>query len=75
MDARVEKLARPAMKLTELEKERYIHDFICEHVHYDKLKKPYSHEIIGPLGQGSRRLRRASPNRSKFFVIRSASGA
>ena len=52
MDARVEKLARPAMKLTELEKERYIHDFICEHVHYDKLKKPYSHEIIGPLGQG-----------------------
>ena len=52
MGARVEKLARPAMKLTELEKERYIHDFICEHVHYDKLKKPYSHEIIGPLGQG-----------------------
>ena len=45
MGARVEKLARPAMKLTELEKERYIHDFICEHVHYDKLKKPYSHEI------------------------------
>lgn len=32
MGARVEKLARPAMKLTELEKERYIHDFICEHV-------------------------------------------
>ena len=52
MGALVEKLARPAMKLTELEKERYIHDFICEHVHYDKLKKPYSHEIIGPLGQG-----------------------
>ena len=52
MGARIEKLARPAMKLTELEKERYIHDFICEHVHYDKLKKPYSHEIIGPLGQG-----------------------
>ena len=26
--------------------------FICENVHYDKLKKPYSHEIIGPLGQG-----------------------
>ena len=21
-------------------------------MHYDKLKKPYSHEIIGPLGQG-----------------------
>ena len=74
MGARVEKLARPAMKLTELEKERYIHDFICEHVHYDKLKKPYSHEIIGPLGQGVG-VCEASPNRSKFFVIRSASGA
>ncbi|WP_412693988.1 hypothetical protein [Clostridium sp. AF21-20LB] len=62
------------MRLTELEKERYIHDFICEHVHYDKLKKPYSHEIIGPLGQGVG-VCEASPNRSKFFVIRSASGA
>ncbi len=52
MKARVEKLARPAAKLSEGEKEQYIHDFICENVRYDKLKKPYSHEIIGPLGQG-----------------------
>ena len=52
MTARVEKLVRPAMKLTEWEKEKYVHDFICENVRYDKLKKPYSHEIIGPLGQG-----------------------
>ena len=52
MKSRVEKLARPAMKMTELEKELYIHDFICQNVRYDKLKKPYSHEIIGPLGQG-----------------------
>ena len=52
MGARVEKLARPAMKLTELEKERYIHDFICKNVRYDKLKKQYSHEIIGVLGHG-----------------------
>lgn len=52
MKARVEKLARPAMKYTDLEKEKYIHDFICQNVRYDKLKKPYSHEIIGPLGQG-----------------------
>ena len=52
MDSRIEKLIRPAMKLKEEEKEQYIHDFICEHVHYDKLKKPYSHEIIGPLGHG-----------------------
>lgn len=52
MKARVDKLVRPAMNLPEWDKEKYIHDFICENVHYDKLKKPYSHEIIGPLGQG-----------------------
>ena len=52
MKSRVEKLARLAQKLSESEKEKYIHDFICENVKYDKLKKPYSHEIIGPLGQG-----------------------
>ncbi|MBQ0059118.1 MAG: peptidase [Lachnospiraceae bacterium] len=34
------------------DKEKYIHDFICDNITYDKLKKPYSHEIIGPLGQG-----------------------
>ena len=51
MKARVEKLARAAQNLSEWEKEKYVHDFICENVHYDKLKKPYSHEIIGPLGQ------------------------
>jgi len=52
MESRVEKLARPAQKLSEEEKLLYIHDFICNNVHYDKLKKQYSHEIIGPLGQG-----------------------
>ena len=52
MQSRVEKLVRPAKTLSEWEKEKYVHDFICENVHYDKLKKPYSHEIIGPLGQG-----------------------
>ena len=52
MDARVKKLARQAEKLNEKEKELYIHDFICQNVRYDKLKKAYSHEIIGPLGQG-----------------------
>ena len=52
MTSRVEKLARPAVKLSEEEKLKYIHDFICENVYYDKLKKQYSHEIIGPLGQG-----------------------
>ena len=52
MTARVEKLARAAKDLSEWEKEKYIHDFICENVTYDKLKKAYSHEIIGPLGHG-----------------------
>ena len=52
MTARIDKLIRPAQKLSELEKEKYVHDFICENIRYDKLKKSYSHEIIGPLGQG-----------------------
>ena len=52
MTARVEKLIRPAQKLSEWEKEKYVHDFICENIRYDKLKKSYSHEIIGSLGQG-----------------------
>lgn len=52
MQARVVKLARQAETLSEVEKELYIHDFICNNVYYDKLKKPYSHEIIGPLGHG-----------------------
>ncbi|MDO4976595.1 MAG: peptidase [Eubacteriales bacterium] len=52
MESRIQKLVRPAQNMTEWEKEKYIHDFICENVHYDKLKKAYSHEIIGPLGHG-----------------------
>ncbi len=52
MRARCEKLARPAMERSEEEKLLYVHDFICGSVRYDKLKKEYSHEIIGPLGQG-----------------------
>ena len=52
MDARVKKLVRQAEKMSEKEKELFIHDFICQNIYYDKLKKPYSHEIIGPLGHG-----------------------
>ena len=52
MNARVTKLARVVKDKSDWEKELYIHDFICENVTYDKLKKQYSHEIIGPLGQG-----------------------
>ena len=52
LSSRIAKLIRPAQNLSLLEKEQYIHDFICQNVRYDKLKKSYSHEIIGPLGQG-----------------------
>lgn len=52
LSARAAKLVRPAQELDELGREQYVHDFICRSVRYDKLKKPYSHEIIGPLGQG-----------------------
>ena len=52
MAARVAKLCRAAQTMHEGEREQYVHDFLCENVRYDKLKKPYSHEIIGPLGQG-----------------------
>lgn len=52
MKARVEKLTRPVKGQKEIDRLLYVHDFICRSVHYDKLKKAYSHEIIGPLGQG-----------------------
>ena len=39
MRARIDKLIRPAKDLSEPEKEQYIHDFICENIRYDKLKK------------------------------------
>lgn len=52
MEARVKKLAGQAAGLSEKEKELFVHDFICRNIHYDKLKKAYSHEIIGPLGHG-----------------------
>lgn len=50
--ARTDRLVRPAADKSEAEKLRYVHDFICGSVRYDKLKKEYSHEILGPLGQG-----------------------
>ena len=52
MDSRIKKLASQAAKLDEKGKQLFIHDFIVENVHYDKLKKEYSHEIIGALGNG-----------------------
>lgn len=52
MESRIRKLARQAEGLSETEKELYIHDFILNNVKYDKLKKEYSHEIIGALGNG-----------------------
>lgn len=52
MENRVRKLARNMEGMKDKEKELYIHDFLCENVKYDKLKKEYSHEIIGALGNG-----------------------
>lgn len=52
MAARIAKLVRPVQGQDGWAQEQYIHDFICQNVRYDKLKKPYSHEILGPLGQG-----------------------
>ncbi len=52
MDSRIKKLAGQASKLDEKGKQLFIHDFIVNNVHYDKLKKEYSHEIIGALGNG-----------------------
>lgn len=52
MQSRVKKLARQAEKMDENGRELFIHDFIVNNVKYDKLKKEYSHEIIGALGNG-----------------------
>lgn len=52
MEKRVEKVAKSVAGSTQYETLLGIHDFICSQVFYDKLKKPYSHEIIGPLGHG-----------------------
>ena len=52
METRRARLIRPVSDRSEEEKLLYVHDFICGNVRYDKLKKEYSHEIIGPLGQG-----------------------
>lgn len=52
MTSRIARLLRTVNSGKEWEQELFVHDFICTSVRYDKLKKPYSHEIIGPLGQG-----------------------
>ena len=52
VNARIQRLTRPLMGKSDREKEEAIHDFILQNVRYDKLKKSYSHEIIGPLTQG-----------------------
>lgn len=52
ISSRINKITRDAANMSDEEKLKYIHDFICDSVYYDKLKKQYSHEIIGPLTQG-----------------------
>lgn len=52
ISARTARLIREAKELSENDKIAFLHRFICENVSYDKLEKPYSHEVIGPLTQG-----------------------
>lgn len=52
IEARTARLLHPLRSLPPAEQERAIHDFIVENVRYDKLEKPYSHEVIGPLTNG-----------------------
>ncbi len=52
MESRIRKLTRPMLDKPEEQRVQFVHDFICQNVRYDKLKKPYSHEILGPLSQG-----------------------
>lgn len=52
LHTRMERVLRSARELREAERVRYIHDFILDNVRYDKLEKPYSHEIIGPMTNG-----------------------
>lgn len=52
LEARVRRLLAPAVGGTEAEREWFVHDFIVKNVRYDKLKKEYSHEVIGPLTTG-----------------------
>lgn len=52
LEARVTRLLRPLRDRSAPEQELAIHDFICTQVRYDKLEKPYSHEVIGPLQGG-----------------------
>lgn len=51
VQARLQRLVRPLAGKSPAEQELAIHDFILQNVRYDKLKKPYSHEILGPLTQ------------------------
>lgn len=57
VSARIQRLTRPLQGKSQAEKELYIHDFILDNVRYDKLKKSYSHEVIGPPDPGSGRVR------------------
>lgn len=73
MKSRVEKLVRPAQSLSEWEKEKYVHDFICQNVHYDKLKKAYSMRSLD-LWDRALASAKALPKQSRSFSMRWESG-
>lgn len=52
INTRIERICNSCKETDQLKKALYLHDFLCQNVRYDKLKKTYSHQVIGPLTQG-----------------------
>ena len=73
MKSRVEKLVRPAQSLRSGKRRKYVHDLICQNVHYDKLKKAYSHASHWSSGTGVG-VCEGIAKAVKFFSMRWESG-
>lgn len=63
LEGRVNRLVRQAGNMTLEEKERFVHDFICENVTYDKLKKAVLPRDYRASSAGRRRVRGDCKNR------------
>lgn len=49
---RLDKILAPCTELNEEERELFIHDYLVRNVVYERLERPYSHEVTGPLCHG-----------------------
>ena len=49
---RLKKIFVGVMELGDVDRERFVHDYIVRNVRYDRPMKQYSHEITGPLCHG-----------------------